>query len=102
MALPTNSGTRPFIQFRNHFSQTVGLLERVISPSQDRYLNTESPHTHTPNIHALSGIRTHDSSVRASEDSSRLRIRGYCGRRIFGVCSYQIKVKAKLSLCLTN
>jgi hypothetical protein len=27
-------------QFRNHFSQTVGLLGRVISPLQSRYLNT--------------------------------------------------------------
>jgi hypothetical protein len=30
-------------------------------------------HTHTPHIHALSGIRTHDPSVQASEDSSCLR-----------------------------
>jgi hypothetical protein len=31
-------------------------------------------------IHALSGIRTDDSSVRASEDSSCLRLRGHCDR----------------------
>jgi hypothetical protein len=35
---------------------------------------------HTPNIHALSGIRTHDLSVRASEGSSCLTPRGYCDR----------------------
>jgi hypothetical protein len=29
---------------------------------------TQNQHIHTPNIHALSGIRTHDPSVRASED----------------------------------
>jgi hypothetical protein len=29
------------------FSQTVGLLGRVISPSQGRYLNTEQTHAHT-------------------------------------------------------
>jgi hypothetical protein len=40
MALPAHSGPRPLIQFRNHFSQTVGLLGRVISPSQGRYLHT--------------------------------------------------------------
>jgi hypothetical protein len=40
MALPAQSGPRPLIQFRNHFSQTVGLLGRVIRPSQGRYLNT--------------------------------------------------------------
>jgi hypothetical protein len=31
---------------------------------------TQNKHIHTPNIHALSGIRAHDPSVRANEDSS--------------------------------
>jgi hypothetical protein len=82
MALSAHSGPWPFIQFRNHFSQTVGLLGRVISPSQGRYLHMgqhkENKRIHTPIIHALSGIRTHDPSVRASEDSSYLRPRDYC------------------------
>jgi hypothetical protein len=39
MALPAHSGPWPLIQFRNHFSQTVGLLGRVISSSQGRYLH---------------------------------------------------------------
>jgi hypothetical protein len=34
-------------------------------------------------MHALSGIRTLDPSVRAREDSSCLRPRGYCGRHRF-------------------
>jgi hypothetical protein len=50
MALPAHSGPRPLIQFRNHFSQTVGLLGRVISPSQDRYLNT-GQHKHRINTY---------------------------------------------------
>jgi hypothetical protein len=33
MALPAHSGLRSLIHFRNHFSQTGGLLGRVISPS---------------------------------------------------------------------
>jgi hypothetical protein len=42
MALPAHSGPWIPIQFRNDvFPQTVGLLGRVISPSQGRYLNTE-------------------------------------------------------------
>jgi hypothetical protein len=57
-------------------SQIVGLLGRGISSSQGLYLNTgkqkQNKHIHTPNIHALSGIRTHDPSVRTSEDSSCL------------------------------
>jgi hypothetical protein len=40
----------PFIQFRNNFSQTVGLLERVISPSQGLYLNT-GQHKHRINAY---------------------------------------------------
>jgi hypothetical protein len=76
MALPAHSRPWPLIQFR---TQTVGLLGRVISPSHGLYLNTGqhkhriNAYTHTPNIHALSGIRTHD-------DSSCLRPRGYCDR----------------------
>jgi hypothetical protein len=52
----------------------------LISPSQGRYLHTGQ---HKHRINALSGIRTHDPSVRASEDSSSLRprchrVRPYC------------------------
>jgi hypothetical protein len=35
-----NSEPRPLIRFRNDFSQTAGLLGRVISSLQDLYLNT--------------------------------------------------------------
>jgi hypothetical protein len=50
MPLPAHSGPRPLIQFRNHFSQTVGLLGRVISSSQGRYLNT-GQHKHRINTY---------------------------------------------------
>jgi hypothetical protein len=46
-----------------------------------RTTKTQNKHTHTPNIHALSAIRTHDHSVRASEDSLCLRQLGYRDRR---------------------
>jgi hypothetical protein len=39
--------------------------------------NTSTELTHT-DIDALSGIRTHDPSVRAGEDDSSLRLRGHC------------------------
>jgi hypothetical protein len=72
------------------FTQTVGLLERVISPSQGRYLHTRQ-HKHRINahtdIHALSRIRTHDS-VRASEDNSCLRPPGHCDRPVY---KYQLE-----------
>jgi hypothetical protein len=66
------------------FTQTVGLLGRVISPSQGRYLHTRQ-HKHRmdahTNIRALSGIRTHNPSVRANEDSSCLRPHGHSHRQ---------------------
>jgi hypothetical protein len=62
----------------------VGLVGRVISPSHVRCLHTEQ-HKHRINahtdMHALSGISTHDPSVRASEDSSCLRSRGHRDRQ---------------------
>jgi hypothetical protein len=92
MALPAVSGRRPLIHFRNRFSETVGLLERMISPSQGRCLTlTQNKRIHTPNNHALSGIRTHDPSVRASEDSSCLRLRGYCDRLSMELYFFLIK-----------
>jgi hypothetical protein len=52
-------------------TQSVGLLGRGISPSQGRYLHREQ-HKHRINahtdMHALSGIRTHDPTSRESEE----------------------------------
>jgi hypothetical protein len=39
-------------------------------PAKHRTTQTQNKYIYTPNIHALSGIRTHDHSTRASEDSS--------------------------------
>jgi hypothetical protein len=89
-------------QFHDHFTdgRTPGL---VISLSQGLYLNTGQTRTqnkriHTPNIYALSGIRAHDPSVRASENSSCLRPLGYCDRlsqltrcKIFNVSDYMVR-----------
>jgi hypothetical protein len=81
-----------FFRFVIFSTQTVGLLGRALSPSQGRYLHT-GQHKHRINaqtdIHALSGIRTHDPSFRASEDSSCLRMRGHCDRSCFAVETYK-------------
>jgi hypothetical protein len=50
-----------------------------------RTTQTQNKQIHTPNIHNLSGIRTHYPSVRASKDSSCLRPLGYCGSDILHV-----------------
>jgi hypothetical protein len=56
VALPAHSEPWRFIQFRNKFSQSVGLLGWVIRPSQGFYLNTWK---HKQKINAY----THQTSV---------------------------------------
>jgi hypothetical protein len=46
-----------------------------------RTAQTQNKHIYTANIHALSGIRNHHHSVRASEDSSCLRLLVYLDRQ---------------------
>jgi hypothetical protein len=81
--IPYSYGVEVF-NFPWIYTQSVGLLGRVIGPSQGHYLNTgqhkQKKRIHTPNIHAVSGIRTHHHSVRASEDSSCLRPLSYRDR----------------------
>jgi hypothetical protein len=68
------ASVKRFVSFEFlNLRQSVGHLGRGISPSQDRYLTQTD-------IYALSGIRTHDPSVLASEDSSCFRPCGHCDR----------------------
>jgi hypothetical protein len=76
-------GPWPFSQFRNPI-QSLGLLGRGISASQGRYLHTGQ---HKHDIHASSGIRTHDPSVRMGEEGSCLRPRNHCDR-LYGLSTY--------------
>jgi hypothetical protein len=97
-------GPGQFFSFLILYTQSVGLLGRVMRPSQSLYLRTEQhkQNTHNRDSHALSGIRTHGSSVRASEDSSCLRPRGHCDRPS-GIYQYKIQVKSiTYQHCLTN
>jgi hypothetical protein len=85
VALQPFAGPWPLFQFHNLF-YTVGRTPWTNNqpvarplPTQD---NTNRINANT-DIHALSGIRTHNPSVRASEDSSCLRPRGRCYWRGF-------------------
>jgi hypothetical protein len=49
----------------------------VARPLPKHRTQTQNKRIHTPNIHVLSGIRTHDPSVQSSEESSCLRPRAY-------------------------
>jgi hypothetical protein len=58
-----DSGRLTYRRFLELFRHMVGLLGRVISPSQVLCLHRTTQHRNTrKNIHALSGIRTHDYS----------------------------------------
>jgi hypothetical protein len=56
------------------YTHSVGPLGQGISSSQSFYLHTEQHKhrikAHSADIHDFNGIRTHDPSVRVSEDSS--------------------------------
>jgi hypothetical protein len=62
----------------NLFGHLVGLLGREIGPMKGLYLHGTTQHRKTrTHVHASSGIRTHDPSVRAVEDTMCLRLRGH-------------------------
>jgi hypothetical protein len=61
----------PFLQFRNFFTQTVGLLGREISLSQGRYLNT-GQHKHRIKTHRHPCLEW-DSNPRSQRSSQRRR-----------------------------
>jgi hypothetical protein len=81
VSLPAHWGTWPLIQFRNHFFTPWTSDQPVARPlSKHKTTQTQNKCIHALNIHTLSGIRTHDPSTRASEDSSCLRQRSHCDR----------------------
>jgi hypothetical protein len=85
LALQTPWALASDFQFHDHFTdrRTPWTSDQlVIRPlSVHRTTQTQNKHIHTPNIHALCSIRTHDPGFRASEDSACLRPLGY-GNRI--------------------
>jgi hypothetical protein len=81
MALQPFVGPWPLFRFFIFFTQSVGILGRGISPSQGRYLHIgQHKHRINADIHASSGIQTHDPSVCEGQDSSCLRLRDHCDR----------------------
>jgi hypothetical protein len=58
-------------------------------------IRTQNTHKHP----CLRGIRTHDPSVGAGEDSSCLRPRGHCDRRLFSVWLLRSAAPSSIRLC---
>jgi hypothetical protein len=61
-------------QFRYHFTdgRTPWTSNQLVARPlpKHRTTQTQNKHIHTSNIHALCGIRTHDPTFQASEDST--------------------------------
>jgi hypothetical protein len=78
-------GPSPLFQFPDLFTigRTPWTSDQPITVPlpKHRTAQTQNKHIYTRNIHDLSGIRTHDHSVRASEHSSCLRPLGYRDRQ---------------------
>jgi hypothetical protein len=103
MALQPFVGPWPIFSISWSFTQSVWHAGRGISPSQGLYLRKEQYkhwiNTHNRDIDALSGISTHDHSVRGSEDGSCLRPRGHCDRQN-GWVYLIISKKCKTTECI--
>jgi hypothetical protein len=73
-------------QFPDQFTigRTLWTSDRPVARPLPKYRTTQTQNTHIykPNIDALSGIRTIDHSVQASEDSSCVRPLGYRDRQL--------------------
>jgi hypothetical protein len=78
-------GPGPFFSFIIIFTdgRTPWASDQLVARPLPKYRTTQTQNKHIrpPNIHALCGIRIHDPSFRANEDSSCLRLLGYCDRR---------------------
>jgi hypothetical protein len=101
MALTALTGPWPLLRFHNLFHTDDRTPWTSDKPVASLYLYT-GQHKHRINaytdIHALSGIRIHDPSVRASEDSSCLRPRGH---RDLHSHTYYVKIRSsETSSCL--
>jgi hypothetical protein len=74
-------GRLTYRRFLQLFRHMVGLLGRVISPSQGLYLHRTTQHRKTrTNIHTLSGIRTHDLSNQPAKTYASDRTATVTGR----------------------
>jgi hypothetical protein len=79
MALQSFDGPWPLLQFRNHFyrdGKTPWTRDQLVARPLPTHENTYT------DIHVFSRIRTHDPSVRASEDGSCLIPLVQCDRRL--------------------
>jgi hypothetical protein len=84
MALQPFVGPWPLLQFRNHFytdGRTPWMSDQPVTRPLPTHRSTQTQNTGI-HRHPMCGIRTHDPSVWACEDSLCLWPRGLCNRQI--------------------
>jgi hypothetical protein len=104
MALPAHSGRRPLIQFHNNFSQTVGPVGRVISPSQGPYLNT-GQYKHAMNAythHAFMPWVGFEPTIPASERAKTVHVLDRAATVTGLIEEYWIKFCMKLRAVISH
>jgi hypothetical protein len=76
-------GPWPLFQFLNLYTvgRTPWTGDQPVARPLPTHRSTQTQNKRHTDILASSGIRTHDPSVRASEDGSCLRPRGHCARQ---------------------
>jgi hypothetical protein len=92
-------GRLTYRRFPELFRHMVGLLGRVISPSQGLCIHRTTQHRNTRiNIHALSGIQTHDPSNQPAKTHASDRT-----ATVTGILAVQpFKMVSKLPRTYTN
>jgi hypothetical protein len=99
-------GPWPLFQFPDLFTigRTPWTSDQHVPRPLPKHRTTQTQNKCTQyctDTHALSGIRTHDPSVRASEDSSRPRPRGHSDRQLKASASQQI-YRHGVTACITT
>jgi hypothetical protein len=91
-------GRLTYRKFLELFRHMIGLLGRVISPSQGLYLHRTTQHRKTlTNIHALSGIRNHDPNNQPAKTDASDRTATVTGS--LKPYSFEISFKYYLPIC---
>jgi hypothetical protein len=99
-----NLGLLTYRRFLELFRRMVGLLGRVISPSQGLYLHRTTQHRKTrTNIQALSGIRTQIPETNRPRPTPQTAQPVHCTSDIIFTCEWSVDViMTSLRFCATE
>jgi hypothetical protein len=102
MALYPYYGPCPLLQFHNLFYRTPWTCDQPLARTLLTHTKTQHRINAYRDIHILSGIRTHDHSIRAGEDSSCFRQRGHSGFTLIYIYKFKHTSEVDSCTCLTT